>query len=274
MKSAVRCAAALSVCAALSITLFAQWPEQRVLPTPTLPDGKVNMNAPAPRLSDGKPDFSGTWRGVNPAPGRRGAPPQPPEPGAPPPANFRDVQAAFPGGLSLTPYAKDLLAKHVARNSKDNPEASCLPMGLMQYWTQGFPRKFVHTPKLIVVLYEASAGLRQIYIDGRQLPKLGDPQPYYYGYSTGRWEGDTLVVDSNNFHDDGWLDIVGTPLSDQATMTERFTRVNYGRMNIDITVDDPKVFTKPWTVRHVQEIMPDADIIEFICQENNHFTPR
>src|SRR4051812_22527176 len=113
MKSAVKIAAAASFCGALSITVFAQWPEYRVLPTPTLADGKVNMNAPAPRLADGKPDFSGTWRGVNPAPGRRGAPPQPPEPGAPPPANFRDVQAAFPGGLSLTPYAKDLLAKHV-----------------------------------------------------------------------------------------------------------------------------------------------------------------
>jgi hypothetical protein len=167
-----------------------------------------------------------------------------------------------------------LLVKHVARNSKDNPEASCLPMGLMQFWTQGFPRKFVHTPKLLVVLYEASAGLRQIYIDGRPLPKQGDPQPYYYGYSSGHWEGDTLVVESNNFRDDGWLDIVGTPTTDQLKMTERFTRTSFGRMNIDITIDDPKAFTKPWTVRHVQELMPDADIIEFICVENNHFAPR
>jgi hypothetical protein len=275
MKPVAGIFAAAAMCAALSMTVFAQWPEFRVLPTPTLPDGKPDLNAPAPRTADGKPDLSGTWRGFNPAAGRRGAPPPPPPPpGTPPYTNFRDVQASFPGGLPLTPYAKDLLAKHVARNSKDNPEASCLPMGLMQFWSQGFPRKFVQTPKLLVVLYEASAGLRQIYIDGRPLPKPGDPQPYYYGYSTGRWDGDTLVVESNNFRDDGWLDIVGTPMTDQAKMTERFTRVSYGRMNVDITVDDPKAFTKPWTMRHVQEIMPDADIIEFICVENNHFAPR
>jgi len=275
MKSAVKPFSAGAMFLVLSTAVFAQWPNYPWLAVPKLPNGEPNMNAPAPRTADGKPDFSGTWRGINPAQGRRGAPPPPPpEPGTPPPANFRDIQASFPGGLPLTPYAKDLLAKHVARNSKDNPEASCLPMGLMQFWTQGFPRKFVQTSNLIVILYEASAGVRQIYVDGRPLPKPGDPQPYYYGYSTGRWEGDTLVVESNNFRDDGWLDIVGTPMTDQAKMTERFTRVSYGRMNIDITVDDPKAFTKPWTVRHVQEIMPDADIIEFICQENNHFTPR
>ena len=274
MKSALRILAALAVCATGSATLLGQWPDVRVLPTPLLPDGKPNLNAPAPRTADGKPDFSGTWRGVNPAAGRRGAPPIEQPPGTPPFANFRDVQAAFKDGLPLTPYGKDLLAKHMERNSKDNPEASCLPMGLMQFWTQGFPRKFVQTPKLLVVLYEASSGIRQIYIDGRTLPKQGDPQPYYYGYSTGHWEGDTLVVESNNFRDDVWLDIVGTPGSDQATMTERFTRLSYGRMNIDITVNDPKIFTKPWTVRHVQEIMPDSEIIEFICEENNHFTPK
>ena len=276
MKLVEKVLGVAALCTALSATMFAQWPEYRVLPTPVLPDGKPNLKAATPRMPDGKPDFSGTWRGVYPTPpGRRGgAPLPPPEPGAPPPANFRDVQAAFPGGLSLTPYAKDLLAKHVARNSKDNPEASCLPMGNTQFWTQGFPRKFIHTPKLLVVLYEASAGLRQIYIDGRPLPKQGEPQPYYYGYSSGRWEGDTLVVESNNFRDDQWLDIVGTPTTDQLKMTERFTRIDYGHMNIDITIDDPKAFTKPWTVRHQQEIMPDADIIEFICQENNHFAPK
>jgi len=275
MKPVVKILAGAAFCAALSMTVSAQWQDYRVSPVPLTPDGKPDLNGPVPRMSDGKPDLSGTWRGYNPAAGRRGAPPPPPAPaGTPPTANFRDIQMGFPGGLPLTPYAKDLLDKHVARNSKDNPEASCLPMGNMQFWTQGFPRKFVHTPKLLVVLYEASAGLRQIYIDGRPLPKQGDPQPYYYGYSSGRWEGDTLVVESNNFRDDGWLDIVGTPTTDQLKMTERFTRVSYGRMNIDITVDDPKAFTKPWTVRHMQEIMPDADIIEFICVENNHFAPR
>jgi hypothetical protein len=278
MKFAEKILSGAAFVAALWMTtpsVSAQWADFRWLPVPMTADGKPDMNAPAPRASDGKPDFTGTWRGYNPAGGRRGGPPAPPPPpGTPPTAQFRDIQVGFEGGLPLTPFGRELLAKHTARNSKDNPEASCLPMGNMQFWTQGFPRKFVQTPKLLVVLYEASAGLRQIYIDGRPLPKQGDPQPYYYGYSTGRWEGDTLVVDSNNFRDDGWLDIVGTPTSDQLKMTERFTRVSYGRMNIDITIDDPKVFTKPWTVRHMQEIMPDSDIIEFICQENNHFAPK
>ena len=88
------------------------------------------------------------------------------------------------------------------------------------------------------------------------------------------WESDTLVVETNNLRDDGWLDIIGTPLTDEARLTERFRRVSYGRMEIDITVDDPKVYTKPWTVRHVQEIMPDSEIIEFICEENQRFNPR
>jgi len=271
MKSAVRLLFCGMLCAGLPVTLRAQWPDYPWLPVPRLANGQVDLNAPTPRTADGKPDFTGTWRGVNAA--ASGSTAQPNAAGTPPPANFRDVQSAVPGGLPLTPLAKDLLAQRVARNSKDNPEASCLPMGLMQFWTQGFPRKFVQTPKLLLVLYEASAGIRQIYLDGRPLPKQGDPQPYYYGYSTARWEGDTLVVVSNNFRDDGWLDIVGTPMTDQATVTERFSRPTYGRLIIDITVDDPKAFSKPWTVRHTQEIMPDADIIEFICQENNHFTP-
>ena len=126
------------------------------------------------------------WRGAPVAGGRRGAPPPEPAPGTPPLATFRDIASTFKDGLPLTPYAKELLAKHMARNSKDNPEASCLPMGIMQFWTQGFPRKFVQTPGLIVILYEASSGIRQIFTDGRPLPPKDDPQPWYYGYSSGQ----------------------------------------------------------------------------------------
>jgi hypothetical protein len=136
------------------------------------------------------------------------------------------------------------------------------------------PRKFVQAPGLIVILYEASSGIRQIFTNGRPLPVGEDPQPWYYGYSSGKWEGDTLVVQTDHLRDDGWLDIIGTPLTDQATLTERFRRVSYGRMEIDITVNDPKAYTKPWTVRHVQEIMPDGELIEFICEENQRFPPQ
>jgi hypothetical protein len=274
MKAECHAIGVFTVCAVLSATVLAQWPNYRAYPTPKKANGESDLTAPAPRTADGKPDFSGVWRGAAVAGGRRGAPPPEPAPGTPPLATFRDIASTFKDGLPLTPYAKDLLAKHMARNSKDNPEASCLPMGIMQFWTQGFPRKFVQTAGLIVVLYEASSGIRQIFTDGRPLPPKNDPQPWYYGYSSGKWEGDTLVVETNNLRDDGWLDIIGTPLTDEATLTERFRRVNFGRMEIDITVNDPKAYTKPWTVRHLGDIMLDTDIIEFICEENNHFTPR
>src|SRR5262249_27440836 len=152
----------------------------------------------------------------------------------------------------LQPWAAELLKKRMADNSKDNPEAHCLPMGIMQFHTQGAPRKFIQTPSLIVILYEASSGIRQIFTDGRQIPN-NDPQPWWYGYSVGKWEGDTLVVETGGLRDDGWLDINGSPLTAAAKITERFRRVNFGRMEIDITVDDPKAYTKPWTVRVVQQ---------------------
>jgi len=253
---------------ALSSTLLAQWPNH---PDPSVPrdaKGEVNLNAPAPRTADGKPDFSGLWQGDNAAPGR-GTPP-PAEPDAPPAAGFRDVGQNLKGGLPFTPLGQELLKKRVADNSKDNPEAWCLPMGIVQFHTQGAPRKFVQTPKLLVILYEASSGIRQIFMDGRKAP-TGDPQPWYYGYSAGRWEGDTLVVETTHMREDGWLDIIGSPITDAATITERIRRLSYGRMTIDVTVNDPKVYTKPWTVRVNQRIMPEQEIIEFICEENQRF---
>jgi hypothetical protein len=273
MKAAHRMlvAATLGVSALLNSSVLAQWAPYPALPTPTTPDGKVDLNAPAPRTPDGRPDFSGTWRSA--PTGQRGAPPPQTPPDGPALATFRDIGSTFKGGLPLTDYGKELLSKRTARNSKDNPEASCLPMGIMQFWTQGFPRKFVQTPRLLVILYEASSGIRQIFIDGRPLPPQDEPQPWFYGYSTGKWDGDTLVVETNNLRDDGWLDIIGSPLTDAAKLTERFRRVNFGRMEIDITVNDPRVYTTPWTVRHVQQLMLDSEIIEFICEENNHFSP-
>jgi len=146
-------------------------------------------------------------------------------------------------------------------------------MGIMQLHTQGAPRKFIQTPNAVVILYEASMGVRQIFLDGRELPGE-EAHPWRYGYSVGRWEGDELVVETTGLRDDGWLDIFGSPLTDAARITERFRRVSYGRMEIDITVDDPKVYTRPWTVRVNQQIMPDQELIEFVCLENQRFGPR
>jgi hypothetical protein len=185
-------------------------------------------------------------------------------------AAFRDVAQNMKEGLPLKPEGAALLKERRDNNSKDNPEAHCLPMGIMQFHTQGAPRKYIQAPGVLVILYEASSGLRQIFTDGRELPN-NDPQPWWYGYSVGKWDGDTLVVETAGLRDGGWLDIFGSPLSDAARLTERFRRVSYGRMEIDITVDDAKFYTRPWTVRVNQRIMPDQQLIEFICLENQRF---
>ena len=147
-------------------------------------------------------------------------------------------------------------------------------MGFMQFHMHPQPRRIIQTPGLITIIYEANYGLRSIFMDGRPLPPLGEPQPFWYGYSIGRWDGDTLVVVTNNLRDGGWLDVRGSPLTDQAKITERFRRVNFGTLEIDITIDDPKAYTMPFTVRVNQEIMVDSEMIEFICHENQQFLKR
>jgi hypothetical protein len=132
----------------------------------------------------------------------------------------------------------------------------------------------IHTPGLIVIIYEANYGLRYIHTDGRTLPPQGDPQPWWYGYSVGRWEEDTLVVETNNLRDDGWLDVRGSPFTDQAKITERFRRVSFGKLEIDVTIDDPKAYSRPFTVRVNQQISVDNELIEFICNENQQFRKR
>jgi hypothetical protein len=157
----------------------------------------------------------------------------------------------------------------MADNQKNNPDALCLPMGLMQLHLHPQPRKIVQTPTLIIIMYEGNEGLRQIFLDGRPLPKADENlQPWWYGYSVGHWEGDTLVVETVGFRDDVWLDVLGSPLTGRGTMTERFTRPNYGTLQIDVTIEDPTAYTRPFTVRVNQRLFPDAELIEFICNEN------
>ena len=259
--------AAVLVGVVSSPLLFAQWDPRAAPGVPRDAKGEPDLNGPVPKTADGKPDLSGVWRGFGNTPGAQAAAETP---SGPPVAGFRDVAQNIKEGLPLKPEGAALLKERRDNNSKDNPEAHCLPMGIVQFHTQGAPRKFVQTPKLLVILYEASSGIRQIFMDGRKAP-TGDPQPWYYGYSTGRWEGDTLVVESTHMREDGWLDIIGSPLTDAATLTERIRRPTYGRMTIDVTVNDPKAYTKPWTVRVNQRIMPEQEIIEFICEENQRF---
>jgi hypothetical protein len=206
--------------------------------------------------------------------------PFPVDPNGPPIATFFEAGGNITGGLPYTEWAADLRKKRFALAAKDNPDANCLPMGFLQFHQQPQPRKIIQTPKLILIEYEANYGIRHIYMDGRQLPPQGDPQPWWYGYSVGHWEGDTLVVETNNLRGaedsqfDGWLDVNGSPYSQQAKFTERFSRPTFGHLQIDVTVDDPKAYTKPFTLRVDQRILPDQELIEFVCNENQQFRNR
>jgi hypothetical protein len=259
--------------------LPAQWPNYAMTGVPRTADGKPDLSGPTPRMPDGKPDLTGVWQYMR--------PPGAPAPAAPPPpqsgeradiiplsvrqSQFWNLGASFKGGLPFQPWADELHRQRVATNSKDNPDAHCLPLGIMQLHTHGQPRKMVQTPEVTVIMYEANSGLRQIFTDGRLLPK--DPQPWWYGYSVGHWEGDTLVAETNGYRDLGWLDVEGSTLTESGKTIERFRRPDFGHLEIEITIDDPKAYTKPWTVTVHQRIMADTDLIEFVCQENSKDDP-
>jgi hypothetical protein len=262
----------LAVAAAATLAqgrLAAQWPEHAAAKAPRLADGAVNLEAPTPRAADGRPDLSGLWERVGPG----GIAPefdalQTPN-GGPPIATFWNIGAGFAGGLPYTPLAAELRRERMSNNQKNNPDARCLPMGLMQLHLHPQPRKIVQTPGLIIIMYEGNEGLRQIFTDGRSLPVADENlQPWWYGYSAGHWEGDTLVVETVGFRDDVWLDVLGSPLTNRGKLTERFTRLNYGQLQIDVTIEDPSAYTKPFTVRINQKLFPDNELIEFICNEN------
>ncbi len=263
-----------AIVAALSPSLSAQWPLRPQSGVPKGPDGKPNLAAPAPRQADGKPDLSGMWMRSQ----RTEAPGSAPA-GRPPLATFRNIGAGIKEGLPFQPWAAELSKKRIANRRMDNPDALCLPQGPLQYHLDPQPREIVHTPRRTFIIYESNYGLRTIYTDGRRLPPQGDPQPYWHGYSVGRWEGDTLIVESNNFRGiqgdlagDGWFDGNGSPFTDALRLTERFRRVNFGRLDVDITIDDPKAYTRPFTIRVEQQIVADgSEMIEFICHENQMF---
>jgi hypothetical protein len=261
---------ALAVCLSPCLAV-AQWLDYPTAGVPRNPDGSPNLKAPVPRATDGKPDLSGTWE---------------PEKNKPcPPEGCDDIQVPqeFPnigwsvaGGLPFQPWALDLKKARQARYSIDDPATQCLPVGIIKTLTAPLLKKLVQTPGLLLILSERNAMYRQIFTDGRPLPV--DPQPSWNGYSSGKWEGDTLVVQSNGFREDGWLDRGGTPATDALRLTERFHRVNFGRMEIDVNVDDPKAYTRPWTVKLVQTIALDTDLLDYICLENEkdreHMSPK
>jgi hypothetical protein len=268
---------AAGVCVLTSApAIFAQWPSQRS-PGPRTPDGKIDFAGPPPRTANGKPDFSGLWEPAHtkarPGGDLNGTAPLPfaipTSPDDPPVAQFFNIGAGFKDKLPpLTDWGAQVRSQRKGNDNKDNPDALCLPLGLTQLHMHPQPREIVQTPREIVVLYEANGNTRRILTDGRPLPN-NDPEPWWYGYSVGHWDGDTLVVETTGFRDDVWLDVEGSPLTSSGKMTERWRRPKFGLMQIDITIEDPKAYTKPFTVRVNHQLMPDTELMEFVCQERD-----
>jgi hypothetical protein len=265
MNVLMRSIVCLAASAGLSATLSAQWPDHRKPNAPRSADGTIDLNAPPPKTADGKPDLSGVWQNV----GRgQGQPREQLTHDEKPTATFRDIGSGFKDGLPLKPQAAALLKERMANFSKDNPDVWCLPLGNQQFNVHSFPRKIIQNPDVTLLLYETHMGLRQIFTDGRPLPN-NDPQPWFFGYSVGRWDGDTLVVETMGFKDGGWLDINGSPLSDKGRTIERFRRPTYGTIEIEQTIDDPVNYTRPFTTKLTWRLMPDTEIMEMVCTENN-----
>lgn len=273
MKAAGAC---LHRCCATALMVFvwqqapAQWDPWPTPGVPLTPDGERDLEGPAPRTFDGRPDFSGIWSTVRsergPVSGQLGRGPNAePPPDSPPVAHFFDIGAQF--DPPYTQWADRITQERIDDDARGNPDGHCLPMGPMLFHLHLQPRKVVQTRDLLLIINEANSGLRQIFLDGRSLPG-DDAWPWWFGYSVGHWEGDTLVVESSGYRDDVWLDYNGSPLTSSGRITERFRRPNFGTLEIDVTIEDPKAYTEPFTVRVNQRILLDTDLIEFVCIEN------
>ena len=265
LRADIRKAFILALLAA--IPSAAQWLSYPTSGIPTAPDGSPNLNAPPPRMPDGQLYLSGIWTMMSPT--AKGLVMCLPETYVS--REFADIGRSFDGGLPFQPWASAAVKARREENGKDDPFTHCLPGTPARIHTVPFLRKIVQTRGLLLFLSEANASYRQIFTDGRPLPE--DPNPSWNGYSIGRWEGDTLVVETNGFRDGQWLDRWGSPLTDEAKMTERFRRVNFGTLEIELTVNDAKAYTKPWTVRLSQSIALDTELLDWICLENEKDFP-
>jgi len=245
----------------MAVPLFGQWLKYPTPGVPRLADGRPNVTAPTPRTPDGKPDFSGIWE---PEKNR----PCPPDGCADMeiPQEFLNIGWSLKDGPPYQPWAAQARKERAEQNGKDDPVSRCLPGGIVKLHTTPQLRKIVQVPGLLITLNEMDATFRQIFTDARALPEADLLS--FKGYSSGKWEGDTLVVRTTGFPDGIWLDRNGSPLTDAATIIERFRRPNYGSMEIELTIDDPKAYLRPWTITLRHKIVVDTELIDYICTEN------
>lgn len=269
----LRNAAIAILCVIALATAHAQWLNYPAAGIPRTKDGKPNLTAPAPRAANGKPDFSGVWS--TDASGRAEMSRLFPGlsdlavPGDDPATfskYFINVFADYKNeDVPIKPEALQIFLARAKSLGKDNPTSHCLPAGIPMGDLLPVPRRFIHLPNLLVILYEGVNPQRMIYLDGR---KHVLENPAWLGYSVGKWEGDTLVVDTRGFNDRSWLDAFGHPRTEALRVTERFTRRDFGHIDVQMTFDDPGAYTKPFSIRFTQTLTPDTDVIEGVCAEN------
>ncbi|MEO8258213.1 MAG: hypothetical protein ABI868_12775 [Acidobacteriota bacterium] len=246
--------AALAIVSGAPSSARAQWEPYPWKNVPRTADGKVDLTAPARRTADGHPDLSGFWVPTNAV------------------KHLLNLAADLkPGEVPLQPWAAAVYQERIENNGKDHPGARCWPSGIPEKNNIPDGMKLVQTPDLTLFLHESRTIYRQIFTDGRPLPR--DPQPTWMGYSVGRWDGDTFVVETIGQNGKTWLDMRGLPATESLRVTERFTRPTIGHIDIDVTIDDPKAYTKPWNVKLSWTLLPDTDLIESICEENNKDVP-
>lgn len=232
---------------AASAVAHAQWLTYPTPGVPRLANGQPDLAAPAPKTADGKPDLSGVWQT---RPGYTG--------------NIaKDLK---PGDVSFQPWAAALYQHRLETEGKDDPQARCVLSGVPREHVVPYPFKILNSAGVIVILYEALHSYRQIFMDGRPLPK--NPNPAWMGYSVGHWDGDTLAVESSGFEENNWLDNSGHPGTEALRLTERFRRPDFGHIDLQMTIDDPKAYTKPWTVNLQFTATPGTELIEYVCDEN------
>lgn len=272
---------AAALVAAASGSVAAQWFNQPSPGAPRTASGEVDLSAPTPRLANGKPDLSGVWMAAEPICVIRGTAPisellklNPPSRTCPPrTASFSrqsiNIGIDMPGGLPYQPWLAALVERRTANQAIDDPHIRCLPDVFLRAYGLPHYLKFAQSPGLLVMLNEYNAVYRQVFTDGRRLPDA--PNPAWQGYSVATWSGDTLVIDSIGFRDDLWIDWDGSVITESAKVRERIQRPDFGHLNIEVTVDDPKAYTKPWTVTLRQQFAADTELIDEICAEGEKF---